>query len=107
MKSLIQAVVVAAVLAVPAVSFAQSSQQPLTRAEVKAQLVQLEKAGYNPAGDQVNYPANIQAAQARVDAQNGQAATAYGPSTSGTSAAGVRSSAAPTQNAPGSVFFGH
>src|SRR5471032_1093380 len=80
-KSLIPAVVIVSALAAPAFAFAQSSDNgPVTRAEVKAQLVQLEKAGYNPAGDQINYPANIQAAQARVDAQNGQAATAYGPS---------------------------
>ncbi|SAL35841.1 purine nucleoside phosphorylase [Caballeronia sordidicola] len=106
-KSLIPAVVIVSALAAPTFAFAQTSDNngPVTRAEVKAQLVQLEKAGYNPAGDQINYPANIQAAQARVDAQN-QAATSYGPSTSGTSAAGVRGSA-PVQNAPGSVFFGH
>jgi Domain of unknown function (DUF4148) len=108
-KSLIPAVVIVSALAAPTFAFAQSTDNngPLTRAEVKAQLVQLEKAGYNPAGDQIDYPANIQAAQARVDAENGRAATSYGPSTSGTSAAGVRSSAAPAQNAPGSVFFGH
>ena len=47
MKSLIQAVALAAVLAVPAVSFAQSDA-PVTRAQVRAELVQLEKAGYNP-----------------------------------------------------------
>src|SRR5258707_8713191 len=87
MKSLIQAVVVAAVLAVPAVSFAQSNQ-PVTRAEVKAQLVQIEKAGYDPAGDQTQYPANIQAAQARVNADNG-AATDFGGATDGTSASGT------------------
>ena len=70
-KSLIPAVVIVSALAAPTFAFAQSTDNgPLTRAEVKAQLVQLEKAGYNPAGDQVNYPPNIQAAQARVDAQN-------------------------------------
>ena len=107
-KSLIPAVVIVSALAAPTFAFAQSTDNngPLTRAEVKAQLVQLEKAGYNPAGDEVDYPANIQAAQARVDAQNAQAATAYGPSTSGTSAMGVRGSAAPAKNGPGSVFFG-
>ena len=86
-KSLIPAVVIVSALAAPTFAFAQSTDNngPLTRAEVKAQLVQLEKAGYNPAGDQIDYPANIQAAQARVDAENGQAATSYGPSTSGTS----------------------
>ena len=53
-------IVVAAALAIPAVSsFAQS--QPLTRAQVKAELVQLERAGYNPSMDRVTYPAEIQA----------------------------------------------
>jgi uncharacterized membrane protein len=47
MKSLIQAVVVAAALAAPVAVFAQSNA-PLTRAQVRAELVQLEKAGYKP-----------------------------------------------------------
>ncbi|OUL80970.1 DUF4148 domain-containing protein, partial [Paraburkholderia hospita] len=47
MKSLIQAVVIAAALAAPLAAFAQSNQ-PITRAQVRAQLVQLEKAGYHP-----------------------------------------------------------
>ncbi|HKT67295.1 MAG TPA: DUF4148 domain-containing protein, partial [Burkholderia sp.] len=45
MKSLIKAVALAALVAAPIVSFAQSNQQPLTRAQVRAELVQLEKAG--------------------------------------------------------------
>jgi hypothetical protein len=107
-KSLIPAVVIVSALAAPAFAFAQSTNNaPVTRAEVKAQLVQLEKAGYNPAGNQIDYPNNIQAAQAKVNAENGVAATSYGPSTSGTSAAGVRSAVLPAQNAPDSVFFGH
>lgn len=106
-KSLIPAVVIVSALAAPTFAFAQSTNNgPVTRAEVKAQLAQLEKAGYNPTADQTDCPSNIQAAQARVDAQNAQAATAYGPSTSGSSARGVRGSAAPAQNGPGSVFFG-
>lgn len=68
MKSLI-ATVAAAVLAVPAISFAQQSNGPLTRAQVKAELVQLEKAGYNPSADRIDYPNNIQAAEARVQPQ--------------------------------------
>jgi len=84
MKSLIKAVAIAAVLAIPAVSFAQSNQ-PVTRAEVRAQLVQLEKAGYNPAdSSDAHYPAAIQKAEARVAADT----TGYGPSTAGTSQAG-------------------
>jgi hypothetical protein len=84
MKSLIKAVVVAAVLAVPAVSFAQQSQQPVTRAEVKTELAQLRAAGYDPS-DWMHYPDNIQAAEAKVQAQN---ATAYGSSTGSTSQSG-------------------
>jgi hypothetical protein len=70
MKSLIQAVAVAAALAAPVAVFAQSNAH-LTRAEVRAELVQLEKAGYHPGdGDNTTYPANIQAAEAKVAAQN-------------------------------------
>jgi hypothetical protein len=86
---LVQSLIVAAILATPAVSFAQSnapSNAPITRAEVRAELVQLEQAGYNPATDQTQYPKNIEAAQARVNAENGISATSYGASTSGTSA---------------------
>ncbi|CAB3733882.1 DUF4148 domain-containing protein [Paraburkholderia rhynchosiae] len=65
-------IIVAAAVAIPAVSFARSNQ-PLTRAEVKAQLVQIERAGYNPGMDNcMTYPLEIQAAEARVAAQNGQ-----------------------------------
>jgi len=71
MKSLIQAVIVAAALAAPVAVFAQSNQ-PVTRAQVRAELVQLEKAGYHPGdGDRTTYPAQIQAAEAKVAAENG------------------------------------
>lgn len=83
----IQSLIVAAAVAVPALSFAQSNQ-PLTRADVRAQLVELQKAGYNPASDQTQYPKNIEAAQARVDAQKGLEASSYGSATAGTSVSG-------------------
>ena len=92
MKSLIQAVAIAAILAAPVAAFAQAAgtnQQPLTRAEVKNQLIQLEQAGYNPASDRTQYPANIQAAEQRVSAQDGVAQSSYGSSVSGTSASGA------------------
>jgi hypothetical protein len=87
MKSLIQAVVVAAALAAPVAVFAQSvsSNQPLTRAQVREQLVQIEQAGYNPARSNPNdYPQNIQAAEARIAAQN----SAVGGAVSGSSQQG-------------------
>jgi hypothetical protein len=86
---LVQSLVFAAVLASPALSFAQSNA-PVTRAEVRAQLVQLEQAGYNPASDQTQYPKNIEAAQARVNAENAHSAASYGASTNGTSVSSSR-----------------
>src|ERR1700684_354092 len=87
MKSLIQAVVVAAALAAPFMSFAQSNAT-VTRAQVRAELVQLEKAGYHVGdGDNAHYPEAIQAAEAKVASQNG-AASAYGGAVSGSSEAG-------------------
>lgn len=105
MKSLIQAVVIATVLAAPVASFAQSSQ-PVTRAQVRAELIQLEKAGYQPGRDDPHYPADIQAAQGRVDAQNGTAQAAqsgFGGVVSGASQSGR---AVPV-GGPKSVYFGN
>ncbi|HZZ13672.1 MAG TPA: DUF4148 domain-containing protein [Paraburkholderia sp.] len=105
MKSLIQAVVVAAVLAAPVASFAQSNQ-PRTRAEVRAELVQLERAGYYPGHADPYYPADLQAAQARVNAQNGTAQPAqsgFGGAVSGSSQSGH----AATAGGPKSVYFGN
>jgi hypothetical protein len=89
MKSLIEAAVIAALITAPLAAFAQSSQ-PLTRAYVRADLVQVEKAGYNP-NDWIHYPDNIQAAEARVAAQKGTAqaeATSYGSGSNGSSQTG-------------------
>ncbi len=93
---LAQAFIVAAVVALPAISFAQSSQ-PLTRAQVRAELVQLENAGYNPTSDATTYPRNIQAAEAKLNAPTHDAGPAYGASTSGSSAAGAPVSSASSQ----------
>jgi hypothetical protein len=91
MKTLIAAALAATVLAAPALSFAQENQQPVTRAQVRAELVQLEKAGYRPGLSSPYYPEDLQAAEARVDQQNGAAqATAYGTSTNGSSQSGSR-----------------
>jgi len=52
-KAIIPAVVLASALAFPALANAQNNG-PVTRAQVKAELIQLEKAGYDPASDQVD-----------------------------------------------------
>ena len=86
MKHLIPAVIVSTVFAVPVASFAQSNQ-PVTRAQVRAELIQLQKAGYNRAdANDYDYPVNIQAAEARVAAQYG--AASYGPAFNGSSQSG-------------------
>lgn len=87
MKKLIPAAVVAAMLAVPAVSFAQSTQG-LTHAQVQGELAALEQAGYSPTSNQDDYPANLQAAEQRVDAEHGMT-SGYGPVAAGTSATGA------------------
>ncbi|MGU7780141.1 DUF4148 domain-containing protein [Burkholderia sp. PU8-34] len=93
MKNLIQAVVVAAALAAPVAVFAQNNA-PLTRAQVRAELVELEKAGYNPArGEDPNYPQDLQAAEARV-AQQHALAQAQGVDNSGVGSAAQGASAA-------------
>ncbi|MBN3789296.1 DUF4148 domain-containing protein [Burkholderia sp. Ac-20353] len=103
MKSLVQAVVVAAALVAPVVSFAQPGSQ-ITRAQVRAELVQLQQAGYNTArGEDPHYPEAIQAATARIAEQqqnavaqaqgvdvSGYGVQAQGASAAGSRAAGVR-----------------
>ncbi|OLL32314.1 hypothetical protein BTH42_07665 [Burkholderia sp. SRS-W-2-2016] len=94
MKSLIEAVVIAALIATPLATFAQSNQtsEPLTRAQVRAELIQFEHAGYRPSSaDTHNYPANLQAAEARVVAEHDAARTSgYGAPAVGSSQAGSR-----------------
>ena len=102
MKSLFYAVAVGAALSIPLMSYAQTNQ-PVTRAQVRAELVQLEKAGYNPASDQTEYPKNIQAAEARVVAQNDTAQAdhvSYGADGAGSSQAGARLDKTPSAYSP-------
>lgn len=121
MKSLIKAVAIAAVLAAPVASFAQASQQPVTRAQVREDLIRLEQAGYNPgtAAD-ANYPADIQAAEQRVQDQNPALAQTQGvadtsgygaPMAGSTQAGGMQrnmNQQTLTQPAgPQSVYFGN
>ena len=110
---LVHSLVVAAVLAIPAASsFAQASAAsngPVTRAQVRAELVQLEQAGYRPgAGDHTSYPVQLQAAEARVAAENG-AAAGYGGVADGSSAEGSSAGSSFGSDHAGtkSIYFGH
>jgi hypothetical protein len=104
MKSLLKLVAIAVAAAAPVASFAQSNQ-PVTRAQVRNELIQLEHAGYNPAAaDNTTYPADIQAAEARVDAKGGFVNGLGG------SAGGASESGAPVYPAVAgrrSLYFGH
>ncbi|RKP52612.1 DUF4148 domain-containing protein [Trinickia fusca] len=92
MKSLINAVALTVALAAPVVTFAQSNQ-PLTREQVRQDLIRMEQAGYNPS-DWMHYPDNAQAALKRISAQQQAAAPAdtsgYGTSVEGMSQSGQR-----------------
>ncbi|WP_321938328.1 DUF4148 domain-containing protein [Paraburkholderia sp. J8-2] len=102
MKSLIQAIAVAAAFIVPVASFAQSNA-PVTRAQVRAELIQLENAGYRPGdGDNAHYPDAIQAAEAKVAAQNG----AVGGAPAGSSASGAAAVVRPSDDGTKPVYFG-
>jgi hypothetical protein len=68
MMSLSKAIAFSAIFAVPPAVLAQSTQ-PATRAEVRANLVQVENAGFVP-HDYVHYPENLQSAEAKVAARN-------------------------------------
>jgi hypothetical protein len=105
MRSLIQAAVVVAMFSYPIFTFAQSNA-PIIRAQVRAELIELERAGYHVGdGDNVHYPDAIEAAEARVAAQHA-AASGYGgvESVASVSSAPVSDRA---QVKTRSLYFGH
>ncbi|MBC8748662.1 hypothetical protein OKW43_001711 [Paraburkholderia sp. WC7.3g] len=99
-RSLIEAGVIAAVIAAPLVAFAQSNQanEPISRAQVRAELSQLEKAGYDPSNANASdYPANIQAAEAKAAARNQVARNSgYGMPANGSSQRSGHTDSAPS-----------
>jgi hypothetical protein len=93
-KSANQVVVLAALLLVPMISFAETTLA-LTRDQVRAELRQLEQAGYEPtASHDARYPADLQVAEAAVgrgdaSVQIPAADMNYGTSTGDSSEAGA------------------
>ena len=68
-------------------SIAQQPQSPVTRAQVRDELMRLEACGYRPLGDDYYYPEDIQAAQRCVErrqAQSGMGGTSGGTGQAGT-----------------------
>lgn len=89
MKSLVFAMVAASALSIPLASYAQSSDNgPVTRAQVRQDLINVEQAGYRSVGRDPYYPEDIQAAEQRVNAQQG-AQQGYGGVAAGTSQSGA------------------
>ncbi|MBR8178066.1 MULTISPECIES: DUF4148 domain-containing protein [Burkholderia] len=99
MKSLVSAVVAAVALSASFGAFAQST---VTRAQVRDELVQLEKAGYKPSQSSPHYPNDLLAAEARVRAADG---SGYGAQAAPAVQGGAP--AVKPQNARDSVYFGH
>jgi Ni/Co efflux regulator RcnB len=98
MKTLVHTVCAVAVMGVPIASMAQSDST-LTRAQVQAEIAQLQQAGYNPANaNTVDFPANMQAAGPGAPGQS----SGYGPGMSGTSQMGHPASTSGVKP----VFFG-
>ncbi|QBR01591.1 DUF4148 domain-containing protein [Paraburkholderia pallida] len=91
MKMLLPAVLISCVLGAPTLACAQATDAPITRAEVSADLIRVEQAGYNPASSDLYYPADIQAAEAKVAAHDGSPAAQAtgGVALSGASQAGA------------------
>jgi hypothetical protein len=105
MKAMFRTVLISCALAAPALAFAQSDNGPVTRAEVRADLVRVEQAGYNPATHDPHYPAALQAAEAKIaaDQPSPESASVGGVAMTGTSQSG--SQAALTDSR--SIYFGH
>jgi Ni/Co efflux regulator RcnB len=77
MKSLVLSLLAASALALPIASFAQDANQPVTRAQVRADLVRAEQQGTVPLS-KTHYPPDQNMAQ-----RGGDENTGYGPSTYG------------------------
>jgi hypothetical protein len=108
MKRILIASLLTATMALPVAAFARSD---VTRAQVRAELLELQQAGYRGTTSDATYPSELLAAQQRVAARNvshaGDAAdSGYGAPVSGSTSSGSRT--APAQEIPGfhSIYFG-
>ncbi|MBC8740602.1 DUF4148 domain-containing protein [Paraburkholderia sp. UCT31] len=86
-KAFISALVLVPILALPTIASA-SSNGPLTREQVRAELVQLHQAGYDRNHGDAHYPTHLQTALESVGDQQ-QALSGYGGAYSGSAAFGA------------------
>jgi hypothetical protein len=88
-----------ATLAAPLAAQAQANGAPVTRAQVYGELEQIEQAGYDPHKISPHYPADIQAAQSKLQpAEANVVDSGYGTAGSGSVASGNRMSAGARQS---------
>jgi len=107
MKTKLIAVLAASILAVPGLALAQRSHTGATRAQVRAELVEFEKAGPSR-GQDPYYPADVQKASGRLQIANAVvsdvASSGYGGNTGGAVQTGVHAAATHVER---SIYFGH
>ncbi|QCP53080.1 DUF4148 domain-containing protein [Trinickia violacea] len=108
MKRILIASLLTVATALPAAAFAQSG---LTRQQVRAELVELQQAGYRGTTSDATYPSELLAAEQRVAAlhasQTGSVAdSGYGAPASGSTSSGSRTAPAPAIPGLQSVYFG-
>ncbi|HEF5873759.1 TPA: DUF4148 domain-containing protein [Burkholderia cenocepacia] len=92
MKNIAVSLILGACALIPVAGHAQAAA-PVTRAQVHADLARVEQAGYLPSrGANADYPTDIQAAEAKIAANDTRQALAqgYGGAPEGGSAAGTR-----------------
>ncbi|AZQ51174.1 DUF4148 domain-containing protein [Burkholderia cenocepacia] len=104
---LIAALLVAVSSAVAAPAFA--NEAAVSRAQVRAELVQLERAGYRPGrANDPHYPDDLQVALTRIHASDAVAAETSASGYGNDAAAVTQSGSRPaTRIAERSIYFGH
>ena len=108
MKIRFPAVLAALALTLPVAAFAQQSTAGVTRAQVRHELVQIEKAGYNPSlRHETSYPTDIQAATAKLQANGPTAAEAAASEYGGSANAIAQSGPAAAPGALRSLYSRH
>ncbi|WP_325618023.1 DUF4148 domain-containing protein [Paraburkholderia sp.] len=109
MKALVSTLFVACALAAPVAAFAQTAEAPVTRAQVLADLVRVEHAGYRPTATDINYPDDIQHAEAIVAQEEAQQAAPGNNAVGGVAMTGSTDSGAPVVTSAGgrSIYAGH
>jgi hypothetical protein len=93
---------VAAAISLPVAAHAQTDGASVTREQVREELEQLERVGYEPGRNSPHYRDDLLAAQARIGAAAGadpHAVNAVGSATVGRPASGSRVGANGSQNA--------